>query len=351
MSVVAVAVVVVAVVIAGVVAVVVVRGGAGVVVDLPAVPIPQPVSRPAASAAVTIQRMGPTVANGPALLASAMLAALAAAPGAAAQDPCSVIERGAPARAPGAPRPPLVVGDSSSLLAVAPLVALGIEADARGCRQTAAAVDILAARRRGGTLPRVAVLAVGANGTVTGGELRRAAGILGPRRMLGLVTTPTPAGNAQAMRAYAAAHPARTILIDWAASGIPQRYGGDGLHIGSQGEAAMARLIFAHLRPYVRPRRTIPFGAPDAKACGRVRGRDVLVLRGQQRILCPRARQLVAARRPAAIRNWLWWDWTFVGRPPWTAVFARSDGKVIVAARRPAPAPARGTRPPGSSAG
>jgi hypothetical protein len=244
------------------------------------------------------------------------------------------------------------VGDSSALLAVAPLVALGIEADARGCRQTAPAVDILAARKHAGTLPRIAVLAVGANGTVAAGQLARANRILGPRGKLGLVTSAEPNASAAAMRSYAAAHPRTTILIDWAASGLPQRYGGgDPVHIGPQGEAVMARYIRDHIRPYVPPRRRIPFGAADATDCGITGGRQVLVLRGQARILCPRALQLVAARRPAAIHNWLYYDWSFVGSPPWTDVFVRTDGRVIVAARRPAPAPAPGTDQPAPSGG
>jgi len=268
-----------------------------------------------------------------------VLTGLCAASPAFAQDPCSVEKRGAPVHRPGTPRPPLLVGDSGALLAVDPLVRLGIEADARGCRQTSPAVDILAARRHAGTLPRVAILAVGANGTTTADQLRRANRLLGPRGKLALVTTAEPNSSAANMRAYAAAHPRDTILIDWAASGLPQRYGGgDPVHIGPQGEAVMARYIYEHVRPYVRPKRTIPFGAAGAKDCGAAAGHAVVVLRGADRILCPRARQLAAAKQPAAIHNWLWWDWTFVGKPPWTDVFVRTDGKVIVAARIPTPA-------------
>jgi hypothetical protein len=278
---------------------------------------------------------------------AALVALLLAAPAALAQDPCSVIKRGAPRHRAGAPRPPLLVGDSGALLAVEPLVRLGIEADARGCRQTAPAVDILAARKRRGTLPRVAILAVGANGTTTAGQLRRANRILGPRGKLALVTTAEPNSSAANMRAYARAHPSDTILIDWAASGLPQRYGGgDPVHIGPTGEAVMARYIYEHVRPYTRPHRTIPLDAPDPKDCGTARGHQILVLRGGDRVLCSRARQLAAAKRPAAIHNWLWWDWAFVGRPPWTDVFVRTDGRIIVAARTRTPAPARapGTR-------
>ncbi|MCW2968360.1 MAG: yrhL [Solirubrobacteraceae bacterium] len=271
---------------------------------------------------------------------------------AVAQDPCSVVKTGTPRIAAGAPRPPLVVGDSTNLLAVDPLVKLGIEADARGCRQIGPAVDILAARRHAGTLPRVVVLAVGANGAVPRSELRRALNVAGPHRMLGLVTTPVPASSAQAMRDFHARHPTRTILIDWGGSGIPQRYGGDGLHIGYAGEARLARFIYRRVHPYTPPRHPIvlPADPATAKACGTV-VRDghrlaVYVVRGPQRIVCTAARALVRTPDPETLPTFNWFDWRFVGRPPWTDVFARHDGKVIVAARPPAPTPAPGTGPP-----
>lgn len=274
--------------------------------------------------------------------------------GAAAQDPCSAMKRGAPARHAGDPRPPLVVGDSTALLAVDPLVKLGLEADARGCRQVGPAVDILAARRRTGTLGRVGVLIVGSNGSVPRSELRRALKVMGRRGILGLVTTPTPASNAQAMRVFHDRHPTRTILIDWGGSGIPQSYGGDGLHIGYAGEARMARFIGRRVRPYTPPKTTVAF--PDdpatAKSCGTVhpggRNLEVLLTRGRDRLVCSTARRMVLAKDPTGLRYFNWFNWRFLGKPPWTDVYVRRDGKVIVAARRPAPAPAPGTRQPAS---
>jgi len=272
----------------------------------------------------------------------------------AAQAPCSVTRHRSPQRRPGSVRPPLVVGDSSELLAVDPLVKLGIEADARGCRQTSAAVDILSARKRAGSLPRVAVLGVGANGAVPSSDLRRALRTMGPRGVLALVTTPTPVSSAQAMRAFHARHPNRTILIDWGGSGIPRRYGGDGLHIGYAGEARLARFIYRRVRPYTPPKHEIslPGDSTTATSCGTVHPggtrRAVYVIRGRGRILCSAARALVRSRNPATVPNFNWFNWRFVGTPPWTDVFARYDGRVIVAARPPPPAPAPGTDQPAS---
>jgi hypothetical protein len=260
----------------------------------------------------------------------------------AAQNPCANIKTAAPRRRPGRPRPPLFIGDSSSLLAVAPLAGHGIEANSRGCRPLSDAVRIMFLRKRAGTLPRVVVLGEGANGGIQRSLLRRALRIAGPRRMLGLVTTTVPSSAARAMRTFHAAHPRRTLLIDWAASGIPQRYGGDGLHIGYAGEAVMARYIAARVRPYTPPKTAIRFTTDEAKAkeCGSVhpggRNLQVFVLRGRDRVLCARARQLARTREKAALRGFRWYDWRFLGRGAWKDVFVRPDGRVVIAARTPA---------------
>jgi hypothetical protein len=264
---------------------------------------------------------------------------------AAAQDPCANIKVGAPHRVPGRPRPPLVLADSSALLAVAPLVHLGIEANARGCRPLSDAVSIMRARARTHTLPRVVVLVEGADGGINRALLRRALRLVGARGRLGLVTTTVPASAAAAMRAFHRRHPTRTVLIDWAASGIPQRYGGDGLHIGYAGEAALARFIARRVRPFTPPRTTIRFPSQPAAAndCGKVHARrrllQVLVLRGRSRITCAHARKLATAKSPVTLRHFHYYDWRFLGRPPWKSVFVRNDRRVVVATRTPPAAP------------
>lgn len=275
---------------------------------------------------------------------------LLAAPAAHAQgDPCANRKTGAPPRQEGRPRPPLVIGDSGELLAVAPLVELGLEADARGCRPLSDAVSIMAARRRAGTLPRVVALNVGANGGIDRSLLGRALRIVGRDGRLALVTPATTYAATAAMRAFHAAHPLRTILVDWAATGQAQRYGGDGIHIGYAGEAALARYIHRFVRPYTPPRTSIPFAA-DAKDCGQVhpggQSRTVLVLRGRDRVLCAIARRLALARDKTASTAFRWFDWRFLGSPPWKDVFVRTDGRVVIAVRTPAPEPPPGTDPP-----
>jgi hypothetical protein len=268
----------------------------------------------------------------------------------AAQDPCANLKAGAPPRRPGAPRPPLVIGDSGALLAVAPLVRLGLEANARGCRPLSDAVSIMAARRHAHTLPRVVVLDVGANAGIDRALLRRALRIVGADGRLALVTATTSAAAAQAMRAFHARHRARTLLVDWGASGRWRRYGGDGIHIGYAGEADLARFILRHVRPYTPPHAHVRFPADmaTAKDCGLVhpRGRilQVVVVRGRGRSTCALARGVATRPDPTALRYFAWFDWRFLGRPPWKDVYVRRDGRVIVATRTPPPAP--GTDPP-----
>src|SRR4051812_3058211 len=287
------------------------------------------------------RRGGPTqVVNGlllPALVALA-LSFITAGP-AAAQDPCQVERHTFPSHH-GGPRPPLVVGDSGFLLAAPELARLGIGADARGCRGAAATIGPPAARRHAHTLPRVVVLGIGANGGDTEAALRQVLAIVGTRRVLGLVTTPASANSDLAMRRLAAAHPRRVVLIDWASSGIPQHFGGDGIHIGPVAETILARFVGRRVRPYLPPPGLeLPPRPSAAKECGTVHCADhplaVFIVRGKHRVVCRRARQIVRERAPERIVGWRWFDWRVVGRAPWTDVYMRPSGKVIVAALPP----------------
>jgi hypothetical protein len=278
-----------------------------------------------------------------------LLTVLGWAGSASAQDPCANRKAGGSASAP------FVIGDSSQLLAVEPLVKLGLQADARGCRPLADALTIMAARRSAGTLPRVVVLGLGANGGIDPALLRRALRLVGRDGRLGLVTPATTPQAAAAMRTFHRARPRRTILVDWAASGLWRHYGGDGIHIGYEGEAVLAAYIHRHVRPYTRPKASIPFAAKDAKDCGEIHPggklRTVLVLRGRDRVTCAIAKRLARAQDKTASAAFRWFDWRFLGRPPWKDVFVRADGKVVIATRVPTsvPAPAPGTAPPAPS--
>jgi hypothetical protein len=236
-------------------------------------------------------------------------------------------------------RPPLIVGDSTMLLAAPYLARLGIEADARGCRQLGQGIATLAARRRAGTLPTVAVLALGANGAIGDSAIARALRLLGPRRVLGLVTPArVGAGSAGAMRRAAARHPDRVVLIDWMrfSRGHGGWFAGDGLHVGDAGARAFAGFVRRRLEPFFAPRTLrVPGAAAARRPCGQVlrggRRLTVVVVRGGARVLCARARGLARTHALRGIAGWRYYDWARGGRRPWTSVYVRRDGRVVVA--------------------
>ncbi len=235
-------------------------------------------------------------------------------------------------------RAPLIVGDSTMLLATPYLGAHGIEADARGCRQLDDGIDLLAARRRAGMLPKVAVLALGSNGSIGAAQIRRALRITGSSRVLGLVTpSRTGSGSADAMRRAARRHPERVVLIDWFgfSRGRAGVFAGDGLHVSDRGARAFAGFVRRRLAPFYPPRSLgVPVTATGAKPCGRAGRLDVLVVRGADRVSCLRARRLARARALAGIAGWRYYDWHRSGRRPWTGVYVRADRRIIVATRR-----------------
>jgi hypothetical protein len=123
----------------------------------------------------------------------------------------------------------------------------GFEIDVRGCRQMTEGLGVLAARRRAGTLPDVVVVALGTNWTVTIGQIRSALRILGPQRVLGLVTPPEVGGvtssDQAAMRAAGRRWKLRVKVLDWVARSAGHSWTWDGMHLTPEGAAAYARLL------------------------------------------------------------------------------------------------------------
>jgi hypothetical protein len=157
-------------------------------------------------------------------------------------------------RAPAHGRAPLAVGDSVMLGAADRLAGAGFEVDARGCRQMGAGLDLLSQRLRGGSLPRVVIVALGTNWVVTRADVRRALAIVGRRRLLVLVTPRELGGgsssDADVIRAAGRRHPQRIAVADWVrvSAGQSGWFAGDGIHLGSGGIAGMVRM----LRPYLQ---------------------------------------------------------------------------------------------------
>lgn len=137
---------------------------------------------------------------------------------------------------------PLAVGDSVMLGAVPELRRAGFEVNARGCRQMSEGVELLGSRRR--SLPAVVVVALGYNWTITIEEIRRALIILGPRRVLGMVTPRGEYASARAaIRAAGRRWPARVRVLRWAARSAGKPWTWDGLHLTPAGARGFARLL------------------------------------------------------------------------------------------------------------
>ncbi len=202
-------------------------------------------------------------------LAATTLAGAVLVPGASAQ--CGQEYRGAPAHSTVPGGAPLAIGDSVLADAVPELVRYGFEADGMVCRQMSQGIAII--RQREANLPHLVVLALGANGEVTPRQIDTALTLLGPGRVLVLVTPhggvlPSTPG---VIRAAAAAHPDRILLLDWdqLAAEHPTWLASDGVHLGGTAGVDGFALMIASVLPYSAPAKPEPetssaeLGAPE----------------------------------------------------------------------------------------
>jgi hypothetical protein len=111
----------------------------------------------------------------------------------------------------------------------------------------------------------VVVVALGYNWTITIEEIRRALIILGPRRVLGMVTPRGEYASARAaIRAAGRRWPARVKVLRWAARSAGKPWTWDGLHLTPAGARGFARLLgnaFEWPPPGAAPNREEP--APE----------------------------------------------------------------------------------------
>jgi lysophospholipase L1-like esterase len=175
-----------------------------------------------------------------------------------ARAACGGVEQVKPRKDVTLGRSPIAIGDSPMLLALGDLAKVGYKANARGCRQWTEGLDLIRALKRKDHLPRLVVVALGSNGSVTKGDIRDALDLVGKRRSLGLVTPREVGGvsghDADVVRTQARKHKHRTVLLDWVkySAGHPAWFQADGLHLTFDGAAAMARLFqrpLKHLPP------------------------------------------------------------------------------------------------------
>ena len=197
-------------------------------------------------------------------LCCCVAAALLAPAGAGAA--CGKAKRWAAAADAGLGAAPLAIGDSVMLGAAPETAALGYDVDVRGCRQVSEGLRILRQRARRGPLPRLVVVALGSNWTFTTGDVRALLRVLGPSRLLALVTPRELRGvpdDAPTLRAAARRWPNRVALVDWAAYSRkrPRLTGSDGIHLSIAGRRAFARLLAG---PLARARgETAPTAPPS----------------------------------------------------------------------------------------
>jgi hypothetical protein len=191
-------------------------------------------------------------AAGAVALATVLLLAWTPAAGAG----CGGVETASP-KHKVASRPPLAIGDSSMLLALPALARVGYRVNARGCRQFSEGLSVLRGARHHHRLPHLTVLALGADASISAGQIVQARKTLGPKRKLGLVTPRELGGgesnDAKVIRNAGQRDPEHIKVLDWVrySAGHSSWFQPDGLHLTFSGAKAYARL-FKKLIPLAR---------------------------------------------------------------------------------------------------
>jgi hypothetical protein len=182
-----------------------------------------------------------------------MLLALMSAP-AAAHAACGGVQAAASKRNLAKGPEPLAIGDSVMLLAVERLARTGFDVNAQGCRQWRQGHAILRRKKRRHRLPRLVVMALGTNWSISRDEIGRTRRMIGRKHVLAIVTPREPGGytgdDAKRIRAAARAHPRRIKVIDWVRFSRGHRgwFGPDGIHLTYTGVTQYVRCLRRSLR-------------------------------------------------------------------------------------------------------
>lgn len=192
-------------------------------------------------------------------LAIALLATLALlGPGAASALACGGTETQKPRKTVNPDgHAPLAIGDSTMLLALPDLARIGYQVNARGCRMFEEGLDVIRDYKSRDALPHLVVIFLGADASISMQQLEKAFHIVGPKRVLGLVTPIELGGgtssDADHVRLAVKRHPKRAVLLDWVAysQGHPSWFQPDNLHLTFDGAAGLASLLKQAL-PYAK---------------------------------------------------------------------------------------------------
>jgi hypothetical protein len=123
--------------------------------------------------------------------------------------------------------PPLAIGDSTMLLPIPNLTAVGYSVNARGCRGFKEAIEVAAKLKRKGRLPHLVLINSYGNGGVNPDLIKEALATLGPKRVLGLITAYNadtghpPAPDTDVLFHAQKAHPHQIFVLDWVAYSRP----------------------------------------------------------------------------------------------------------------------------------
>jgi hypothetical protein len=176
---------------------------------------------------------------------------------------CGGVKEFQPAKRTTKGKPPLAIGDSVMLLALPDLAKRGFVANAHGCRGFQEGLHLLHVRRK--HLPKMVVMALGADFSISRQEIRRALHILGPERLLVLVTPIELGGSggrdAEVVREAGQRYRRHILVLDWVAHsrGHKNWFQPDGTHLTFKGAREFAKLIAQSL-PYA--------GGPDSRRRG-----------------------------------------------------------------------------------
>lgn len=179
-----------------------------------------------------------------ALASTCAVAVLLSAAPASAQ--CGETISVSPRVAVGPGPPPLAVGDSVLYDAAQALAGYGFQSNAMVCRTMAQGIVWLGGHDQ--NLPSLVVVALGTNGAVTPEQIDQLLNIVGPGRVLAMVT-PHHGNYAYVpglIRSAARQHPGRILVLDFdeLSAGHPSWFAPDGIHLASAaGIGAYARLV------------------------------------------------------------------------------------------------------------
>ena len=155
-------------------------------------------------------------------------------------------------------RAPLVIGDSVLLGAMKETTAAGFDLNTHGCRQWGEGMHVVRDYKRAGRLPRLVVMELGTDWTVSVRQIRAAMALVGPKRVLGLMTPREVGGyggsDAFNMRRVAKQFPGRTLLLDWVTHtrGRGGWFQPDGIHLTLPGADGFGEFLKTGL-PYADP--------------------------------------------------------------------------------------------------